>query len=199
MQIDFKLCYRAASTDKLDVNQLPEYDEIKEHLTGAGMEIGPAEAHALICGLICGDFETSLQLMQQELFRDTDARDAQVQECKNTLLQMHAEIREQLEDPVMGFRLMLPDDDVRSDERAQQLVNWCQGFLFGFGISARDNERKMSDVAQETLMDISEFTRLEVESIDADDEEQRQQMCELEEYLRVAVMTLYEDVPDDSS
>ncbi len=179
------------------MNQLPEYDEIKEQLSGTGMEIGPAEVHALICGLICGDFETSLQLMQKELFRDSDAHEPQVQECKSTLLQMHAEIREQLEDPVMGFRLMLPDDDVRSDERAQQLVNWCQGYLFGFGISARDNELKMSDVAQETLADISEFTRLDVEAVDADDEEQRQQMNELEEYLRVAVMTIYEDLPDD--
>ena len=55
----------------------------------------------------------------------------------------------------------------------------------------------MSDVAQETLTDISEFTRLDVESVDADDEEQRRQMTELEEYLRVAVMTIYEDAPDD--
>ncbi len=177
--------------------QLPEYEEIKQQLTDAGMEIGPAEVQALVCGLICGDFETSLQLMQQELFRDNDAHEPQVQECKSTLLQMHAEIREQLEDPVMGFQLMLPDDDIRNDERAQQLVNWCQGFLFGFGISVRDNERKMSDVAQETLSDISELTRLDVESVDADDEEQRQQMNELEEYLRVAVMTIYEDEPDD--
>jgi yecA family protein len=189
---------KSSSTDKLDVYQLPEYDEIKEQLSGAGMKTGPAEAHAFISGLICGDFETSLQLMQQELFGDSDAHEPQVQECKGALLQMHAEIREQLEDPVMGFRLMLPHDDVRSDERAQQLVNWCQGFLFGFGISVRDNERNVSDVAQESLTDISEFTRLDVDSIDADDEEQRQQMTELEEYLRVAVMTIYEDVPDDS-
>lgn len=180
-----------------DVYQLPEYDEIKQQLSDAGMEIGPAEVHALICGLICGDFETSLQLMQQELFRDSDAHEPQVQECKSTLMQMHAEIREQLEDPVMGFQLILPDDDICNDERAQQLVNWCQGYLFGFGISARDNEMKMSDVAQETLADISELTRLDVESVDAVDEEQRQQMTELEEYLRVAVMTIYEDEPDD--
>lgn len=181
------------------MNHLHEYDEINEKLSGAGMEIGPAEAHALICGLICGDFQTSLQLMQQELFRGSDPHDPQVQECKGTLLQIHAEIREQLEDPVMGFRLMLPDEDGSSYERAQQLVNWCQGFLFGFGISARDNERKMSDLAQETLGDISEFTRLDVEAVDADDEEQKQQMTELEEYLRVAVMTIYEDEVDDRS
>lgn len=186
-------------TDKLEVIHLPEYDEIQAQLSAGGMEIGPAEAHALISGLICGDFETSLQLMHKELFSGSDVQDPPVHECKSVLLQMHAEIREQLEDPVMGFRLMLPDEDGNSYERAQQLVNWCQGFLFGFGISARGHERKMSDVAQETLGDISEFTRLDVEAVDADDEEQRQQMVELEEYLRVAVMTIYEEVPDDRS
>ena len=179
------------------MNHLHEYDEINEKLSGAGMEIGPAEAHALICGLICGDFQTSLQLMQQELFSGSDASEQRVQECKSALMQMHAEIREQLEDPVMGFQMLLPDEDSSSYDRAQQLVNWCQGFLFGFGISARDNARKMSDVAQETLGDISELTRLDVESVDADDEEHRQQMTELEEYLRVAVMTIYEDEADD--
>lgn len=181
------------------MNHLPEYDEIQLQLSAGDMEIGPAETHALICGLICGDFETSLQLMQQELFSGSDVQDPLLQECRSILLQMHAEIREQLEDPVMGFRLMLPDEDGNSDERAQQLVNWCQGFLFGFGISVRDHERKMSDVAQETLGDISELTRLDVKAIDADDEEQRQQLVELEEFLRVAVMTIYEDVPDDRS
>ncbi|MEN8214656.1 MAG: UPF0149 family protein [Pseudomonadota bacterium] len=179
------------------MNHLPDYDEIKEQLLAVGMEIGPAEAHALICGLVCGNFETSLQLMQQELFSGSDSQDLQVQQCKETLLQMHAEIREQLEDPVMGFRLLLPDEGGGSDDRARQLVNWCQGFLFGYGISARESGAGMSELAQETLTDIGEFTRLDVSTIDADDEEQRQQLTELEEYLRVAVMSIYEESLDD--
>lgn len=178
-------------------NQLPAYHEIHAQLAAAGIGIGPSEAHALVCGLICGDVAASLQLMRQELCSGSDMHAPEVQVCINTLTQMHAEISAQLKDPAMGFRLLLPEEDGDGRERARQLVNWCRGFLFGFGVGAAQSKRGLSGMAQESLSDIGEFTRLDIEAVDAVDEQQQRQMSDLEEHLRVAVLTIYEDSPHE--
>jgi uncharacterized protein YgfB (UPF0149 family) len=174
-------------------NQLPAYHEIQAKLAAAGIGIGPSEAHALVCGLICGDAAAALQLMRQELCSGGDLHAHEAQEGINILTQIHAKSSAQLKDPAMGFRLLLPEEEMDSRDRAMQLVNWCQGFLFGFGISAARSKRVLSAMAQESLFDIGEFTRLDIEAVDAVDEEQRRQISDLEEHLRVAVLTIYED------
>ena len=173
-------------------NQLPAYHEIRAQLAAAGIGIGPSETHALLCGLICGDAAASLQLMRQELCAGADLHAPEVEVCSTTLTQMHAQACAQLRDPAMGLHLLLPGEEDGRD-RARQLVNWCQGFLFGFGISAAQGKRGLSLMAQESLSDIGEFTRLDIEAVDAVDEEQRRQISDLEEHLRVAVLTIYEE------
>jgi uncharacterized protein YgfB (UPF0149 family) len=132
--------------------------------------------------------------MRQELCggEESDLQAHEVRECANTLTRMHAQASAQLKDPAMGFRLLLPEGDDGRD-RATQLVNWCQGFLFGFGIGAAQSKRALSAMARESLADIGEFTRLDSEAVDAVDEEQRRQISDLEEHLRVAVLTIFED------
>jgi uncharacterized protein YgfB (UPF0149 family) len=66
--------------------------------------------------------------------------------------------------------------------------------MYGFGISARDSEKKLSDDAQEALQDLGEFTRLDTLAVSEDDEDEMQALTELEEYIRVAVMTIYQDM-----
>jgi hypothetical protein len=66
--------------------------------------------------------------------------------------------------------------------------------MYGFGISAHESEKKLSDDAQEALQDLGEFTRLDTLALSEDDEDELQALTELEEYMRVAVMTIYQDM-----
>ena len=66
--------------------------------------------------------------------------------------------------------------------------------MYGFGVSAKESERKLSSDAQEALEDIGEFTRLDTLAVSEDDEDEMEALTELEEYMRIAVMTIYQDM-----
>jgi uncharacterized protein YgfB (UPF0149 family) len=177
------------------VAEFNNYDSIGVNLENVGLEMGAAEAHALTSGLICGDVEHSMQLMLQELLPDFENADALAMESKREFIQMHGVTLEQLDDPVMAFELLLPSEQNGHKARAQALVHWCQGFLYGFGVSVKQTGRKLGDEAREAIEDITEFTRLDTDSLsDTEIEEEMVALSELEEYLRVAVMTIYQDM-----
>jgi hypothetical protein len=66
--------------------------------------------------------------------------------------------------------------------------------MYGFGVSARDSEKKLSQEAQEALQDLGEFTRLDTLAVSEDDEEELEALTELEEYMRVAVIPIHPDM-----
>lgn len=132
--------------------------------------------------------------MTSELLEESDSSDNAIQECKSELTQMHGLIHEHLMSTDFEFELLLPADSQGTQERADALVHWCQGYMYGFGVSARETDRKLTDDAREALQDIGEFTRLDTLAVNEDDEEEMEALTELEEYMRVAVMTIYQDM-----
>ena len=181
-------------TDQIAVTTAIDYETIDTRLKAIGLQITAAEAHGLVTGLICGDFDRSLALMNRELLTEKPADDREFRESKAELTQMHAIINEQLRDMELGFRLLLPAENASIPGRAAALVNWCQGFMYGFGVSARESEKKLSPDAQEALQDLGEFTRLDTLAVSEDDEEEMEALTELEEYMRVAVITIHQDM-----
>jgi yecA family protein len=181
-------------TDQIAVTTAIDYETIDTRLKAIGLQITAAEAHGLVTGLICGDFDRSLALMNRELLTEKPADDREFRDSKAELTQMHAIINEQLRDMELGFRLLLPAETAGIPGRAAALVNWCQGFMYGFGVSARESEKKLSPDAQEALQDLGEFTRLDTLAISEDDDEEMEALTELEEYMRVAVITIHQDM-----
>ncbi|MEJ2328526.1 MAG: UPF0149 family protein [Gammaproteobacteria bacterium] len=181
-------------TDQNTVTAAIDYETIDTRLQAIGLQIPAAEAHGLVTGLICGDFDRSLALMNRELLPEKKTDDREFTESKAELTQMHAVINEQLRDMELGFRLLLPAESAGIARRAAALVSWCQGFMYGFGVSARESEKKLSQDAQEALQDLGEFTRLDTLAVSEDDEEEMEALTELEEYMRVAVITIHQDM-----
>ena len=176
------------------MNNSLDYDETDEMLDRAGAHPGAAEAHGLICGFVCGDFPHSLQSAHQEVLEDCDPDDAFVQECRSLLTQLHGTTKEDLDSPDLRFQLLLPDEESGNAARAKALTEWCQGFLYGFGVSAKRSEGRLSQDATDAIEDISEFTRLDFGAIDEENGDNAGALMELEEYLRVCVMVIYQDM-----
>jgi len=181
-------------TDQNAVTTAIDYETIDTRLQAIGLQIPAAEAHGLVTGLICGNFDRSLALMNRELLPEKQVDDRDFRESKAELTQMHAIINEQLRDMELGFHLLLPAESAGTASRAAALVNWCQGFMYGFGVSASESEKKLAHDAQEVLQDLGEFTRLDTLAVSEDDEEEMEALTELEEYIRVAVITIHQDM-----
>ena len=95
----------------------------------------------------------------------------------------------ELADPELGFEPLLPADDRPLPERAEALVDWCRGFLGGFGLAGAETHGKLSDEAQEILRDLSTIA---ASSFDFDDEgEDEDALIQVNEFVRMAAMLLF--------
>ena len=85
--------------------------------------------------------------------------------------------------------LLLPDDEAPLAQRAVALGQWCQGFLAGFGLTARDGA--LSAEAMEVLQDLSAIAQ--VQSALEESEDGESDYMEVMEYLRVAPLLLFSE------
>ena len=58
----------------------------------------------------------------------------------------------------------------------------------------RHHQRSGGQPGGEALEDLGEFTRLDTLAVSEDDEEEMEALTELEEYMRVAVITIHQDM-----
>jgi hypothetical protein len=91
--------------------------------------------------------------------------------------------------------LLLPEDIVVDAARLASVRDWCQGFLYGFGLGGEAAAQRLSPQARELLADIAEITRLDTATVD-DSKENQSALIEIEEYLRVGAVLIREDSDD---
>ena len=76
---------------------------------------------------------------------------------------------------------------------ATALRDWCEGFLYGFGIAGVSPDHALSAEGREALRDIGELTRLDAEQV-AEGESEEGALTEIIEFLRVAALLIREEV-----
>ena len=174
-----------------------QYDLLKQQLATANASIQAAEAHGFICGVIATDQKIPGEWFD-EVFDQSEEGDLLVSDCKSSLKQLYTETLEEIEGAGVGMRLLLPSDVKPMNERALAISQWCQGFLYGVGLTGK-KAQSISTEAQEALEDMTEFTRIDVDALedeaDSDDEDA---LTEVTEFLWVAAMLVRDSYLDDA-
>jgi uncharacterized protein YgfB (UPF0149 family) len=150
-----------------------------------------AEIHGIATGMLCLDNQADGMTWINEIFQHAEAL---LEEDKAMLMGLFDQTQDFLTGDEFGFDLLLPDDEFTLDEQAEGIRNWCQGFLFGFGFSS--SAKEMPDEALEIINDIVEISKL---GLDDDSDEDEQQLMEVHEYLRAAVMLLHEELISENA
>ena len=174
-----------------------DYEELQQKLASANASAEAAEVHGVICGVIASNRSLPEEWFV-ELFDQAEAGDLLVEDGKSRVRQLFTETLNQVEGAGMGMQLLLPADETALPIRAQALTEWCQGFLYGIGLSGGQVSERLPDEAQEAIEDISDFTRLDVAALgDADNlEEEEDALMEITEFLWVAAMLIRESFLD---
>lgn len=147
-----------------------------------------AEAHGMATGLLCANGKLESHHWLKELLEANSDIDEEQRALLNRLFEETRKLLTSVDD--FEFDLLLPDDEHSLTERVISLRNWCQGFLFGIG--SMSQQGSYSRDAQDILKDITEFTKLDVNT--EDDEEDEVALMELTEYLRSAVLLLRDEL-----
>ncbi len=154
---------------------------------------GPAECHGIIVGVVSGRGDQNPGLWVSHIMGDNATAGEPSEALMLRVLEaLRQHVITQLHAADMGFQLCVPDDEVSLEIRAGSLVEWCEGFLFGLGLTGLDI-RALSAEAQEFITDMGDITRLNV-SVAEPLEEDEVNYAELYEYVRTGVQIVYDEL-----
>lgn len=144
-------------------------------------------------GMLCGAIPDIDAQWAAAVYADLEANDVLAQECRSQLEQLFESAAEQMQDESFGLQLWLPDEQTPAINTSMALRDWAQGFLYGFGLAGDAVAQQLSAEGQEALRDFYEIGQLDADE-GQPDEEQQQALTEIEEYMRVAAMLVFEDM-----
>jgi hypothetical protein len=174
------------------------YERVERQMASADIESSAAEVHGILCGLVCAGREDAQARWFGELFTEDQATDLLVRECADSLKLLHDQTVAAVKGPGLGFSAFLPDDEKPLKLRAQAVADWCQGFLYGFGVAELPSGHPFSAEAKEALSSLSEISRLDTDPLAAGDEEEVALM-EVAEFIWVAAMLVHAEVVADET
>lgn len=156
-------------------------------LSNAGHSVSPAELHGLLLGRSCAGsgFEAGAWLQDATELLGSEPQD----NVRQALIGLQEMVKSELTGEDITVVLLLPDDEAPLAQRAAALGQWCQGFLGGFGLTARDSA--LSSEAMEVLQDLSAIAQVQSSLEESEDGES--DYMEVMEYLRVAPLLLFSE------
>lgn len=165
------------------------YAPLNALLFGLGYEDDAAGYHGALCGALCVKRAEEIDLIHL-----LDAGDGQAlqpdADAQRELLKLRDQALASLQDGELGFKPLLPDDEIDLELRIAALVAWCEGFLFGLASNTQLDLKKCSDEAKEIVEDFAQFTRAGI-GTDDDAELEETAYAELVEYIRVGAQLIY--------
>lgn len=168
-------------------SNLPSYDEMNEALSNTSLKLHASQAHGLVCGILCGN--ASDNTGWEKLISASKESD----QSKEALLSLYNLSQTQLNEFLFEFKLLLPDDDSELTERAEALTLWCQGFLTGLKIAEVEIVGRDPSDLTEAITDIIDIAKMNFEEV-IDNEEDEVAYSDLVEYVRMAVVLIYEEL-----
>jgi uncharacterized protein YgfB (UPF0149 family) len=154
--------------------------------------IDPAEAHGLLCGLLCMDASLDRDQWRHEAREALVENSEYSQTLDELLVQLFDENASQIDNLDAPVTPLLPDDDAPLSERVRALGNWCQGLLYGLGLGESGWNDRLSLESQEFLKDVADIAQVGFET-DEGNEADENAYAEVVEYLRVGLMLVRQD------
>jgi uncharacterized protein len=164
------------------------HDQLEALAMRLRLGTGASELHGSLTGYLAGGGSLHGRSVPALLELDGQAIEASAQDLAQ-LDRLARQSQAGLADTELGFEPLLPDDDRPLAERAEAMVDWCRGFLGGFGLGGVAAHAPLSDEAQEILRDLGTVA---ASSFDFGNEsEDEDALIEVHEFVRMAAMLLF--------
>ena len=162
------------------------FGELERKLRESPWNSGASEAHGLLAALAC------LGVSGEEVRARSWLFNLDEEPHRDILEGLYGLVCRGLDDPTLGFSLLLPPDSTPLADRAEAVSDWCQGFLQGIYHADGTLPENASIQVQEAIDDIREIGHLETRGEDTEDSERA--LVEVIEYLRVAAQLIREEL-----
>ena len=170
------------------------YRDLDRRLKASRWNSGASEAHGLLSALACLGIPGEQLRTKAWLFQLSEKTDLDLLEG------LYGLILRDLQSDGFEFSPLLSDGLCSDAQSIESLADWCGGFVQGFLHDDAERLDGVPDPVRESVNDIMEISRVEVEvhvntGVDAGaGEETEKQLVEIEEYLRVAIQVIFEEL-----
>lgn len=172
----------------------PLHARIERMLRALDCDIGAAECHGMLCGMLCGPRPFDVHVWYAHLSGRDELAPFSAGEPQAALAALIAATRDGLEGDSFAFTLLLPDDGEALARRAAAFADWCRGFLSGFGVAGIADLSVLGEDARGFIADLERFGTLDV-GADAGEDEERA-LAELTEFTRMGALIVYAETRD---
>jgi len=169
------------------MSQPINYDLAKDAFHKLNTDDTISSAHGLLCGFYCVKQDIHLDEWLNEILVSIDLNNLLEKEAHQVLAEIFNNTSEQLGDPTLNFWPVIADDDCPLREQANTLIEWCQGYLMGLGLSSVETS---DEEVTEMIKDISEISQLDADLLDTDDN--AEDFYEIVEFVRIGVLFIQE-------
>lgn len=170
----------------------PDYDFARQLLARENCQQQISEVHGMLTGLLVAGGFNSQTWTSEVIGTETGGQgDRATGELANLFTDLQRATAAQLSDPQLAFQLYLADDNCGLRERTETLAQWCQGFIYGVGVSGLAADWMKQSTNREFLEDVSAIAN--AVSAQSDDQGETA-FVELVEYVRVGVMLLHTEL-----
>lgn len=126
-----------------------------------------------------------------QLLGENGLGDAQTRETADLAASLYDETLHQLQDPELGFQLLLPDDAQPLSARAEALGDWCRGFLAGLGLAGVKQGQRLPEGVDEVLRDFAEISKVNFNLEGSEEDETA--YAEVVEYVRIGMLLVCQE------
>ena len=167
------------------------YSELGDALARARTGVGASDLHGSLTGYLCGGGSADARHWFDALEFNHGEETAPA--LPDELLeQLYRQCAAWLGDPDLGFEPLLPPAETSIDSRADALVEWCRGFLGGFGLAGAGHRGSLSRDAEEILADFGTIAATDFEYAGNEDDEAA--LAEVVEFIRVGALLLHAEL-----
>ena len=181
------------------MSQFPEIVELEELLYRIDAAMGAADAHGALCGMLCARGTIELSEWVDHVIGEQEQGNEMLHDVVHKLSELHQSTLEMMNDATGDFKLLLMDDDDPLSERVETLSAWCQGFIYGLAAGGIKEGSELPEDTAELLKDMIEISRAGHDVDDtgveeSDDNDDEEAYMEIEEYVRMGVLLIYEEL-----
>lgn len=191
-----------------------DHIEIKALLERLGSTLEAAELHGLLCGLLGAmPSQRAKSRWFSELLESTSVEAGELARHATDLKALE-EVFEATVDEInasdLSLQLLLPEDSESVRVRTEGLASWCTGYCLGVGLGTGWSDESVPDSAEksaskpagnttaralpdDTLELLSDFTAISRAAAE-DDENDEAALVELEEYVRMGALLIFEEL-----
>jgi len=170
----------------------PTFAKLSQALSSTALKLHASQVHGLVCGILCGN--PTSDAAWEELI--TDGKE--IPKTHEMLQELYKTSAKQFKEFLFELQLLLPPDAEDLPRRAEALTLWCQGFLTGLKLAQVPIVGLEPKELTEAINDLIEIAKMNYEEVVASEEDEIAYV-ELVEYVRMAVILIYQDLHEQAT